>query len=545
MVSLVVNNGYKWEEKGSVHFKGYFTIQGSADDNVYRGRAACEFLESFTEFNTFIEGVKSLQGSFAIVIEKGDAIWMAVDIARSMPLFYSTDGQYVSDSAEHIRKIKNITREDVDRDSLVELYANYYVFGHKTLYSDIKQLDLGEVSEITTNGINVVRYFEHINKINEVSIPVLQTQIETASKHTFERLRAVIGNRPVVLSMSGGYDSRFVGCMLKNAGIEDVSCYTYGKTTSFEVIQSKKNAEALGYRWICVEMTDDLVARNLDEVGQAYFDSYSGHDFTAYMQNFTAVRKLEEDKWFKPGSVFITGLCGDMPTGEYVLPFSPEKVYSLESAADALYDLVFTRYNLEDRQRELWLESVKERLRELPLTIKDYHSWHQAIDCIYTGTCHVHWYMHMNSVHSFFGYEWLLPYWDKELLMAWYSVPSEYKVKQKMYEDWLMEVVCKPYGLDQKKIIGGYPKKGWKRSVQYFVGGVLNYCLLHLGIPFKRKGDFSNFAPLELELFKNIHTRSIINYRRSGMMQLLENYLIEQRYGSENLKYACKHVSNV
>ena len=88
-----------------------------------------------------------------------------------------------------------------------------------------------------------------------------------------------------------------------------------------------------------------------------------------------------------------------------------------------------------------------------------------------------------------------------------------------------MDVVCKPYGLDQKKTIGGYPKKGWKRTAQYLVGGVLNYCLLHIGIPFKRKGDFSNFAPLELELFKRIKTRSVINYRRSGMMQLLENYL--------------------
>lgn len=544
MISLVNNNGYKWTFTANVYFRGYFIIKDDNSLHVYCNEDACKKIEPLSSFKDFIEFLKKIEGCFSIVVEKEKTVWISTDRARSMPIYYSTDGKIISDSAENIRQYLAINKENVDRESLVELYANYYLFGHKTIYSEIKQLDLCEAAELSNIDINIIRYYEHISQIKLSDISELRKCIETASKHAFERIKVAIGNRPVVLSMSGGYDSRFVGCMLKNAGVKDVSCYTYGKASSFEVAQSKKNAEALGFRWTCVEMTDDLVSRNLDEIGQAYFNSYTGHDFTAYMQNFTAVRKLHEDGWFKPNSVFLTGLCGDMPTGEYALPFSSSKEYSLNTAADALYSLIFTRYDLEDYHKKKWIESIKKRLNELPIDICDYHSWHQAIDCIYTSSCHIHWYMHMNSVHSFFGYEWLLPYWDEELLMSWYAVPTEYKVKQKLYEDWLMEVVCKPYGLSQNKIIGGYVKKGWKRTAQYYVGGVLNYCMLHLGMPFKRKGDFSNFAPLELELFKNIKTRDCINYRRAGMMQLLENYLIEQRYGADNLRYACKHVKS-
>ena len=543
-MKLLLNEsfGYQWLTEGDISLKGYFQIDGS--DVVFKGLDGIKRLSQIDTFEKFVVFLKMLSGVFSIVIKKGPSVWAAVDIARSLPLFYSNDGDILSDSAECIREELNIKKEEVDINNLTELFANYYLFGHKTVYEDIQQLDLGEVAELSRSGIKIVKYFNHINDIDDKEETVLKRKISETANRSFKRIKAAIGNRPVVLSMSGGYDSRFVGCMLKNFGIEDVSCYTYGKASSFEVLQSKKNADALGYRWTCVEMTDDLVKRNLDEIGQSYLDSYTGHDFTAYMQNFAAVRKLHEEGWLKPNSVFLTGLCGDMPTGEYVLPYDSSKSYTLATAAQAVYDLIFNRYELQEPQKENWISEITEVLRNLPITIKDYHSWHQAIDCIYTSSCHVHWYMHMNSVHAFFGYEWLLPYWDKELLMAWYSVPSEYKVKQKMYEDWLMEEVCKPYGLNQKKTLVLYSQSRIKRKIQYSLGGIINYVLLHLGIPFKRQQDYNNFAPLEVELFKRINNHKIINYRRAGMMQLLDNYLIERRYGVENLKIVNKYLKS-
>lgn len=544
-VIISEGSGYKWFEKKGFYFKGYFIIESQNDCIVYDGNLALAKLQEIKSFDDFKRFLKKIIGSFSIIIKNGETIWAAVDIARSMPLFYTADEMLISDSAEQIRKELKVSKENVSIDNLTELYANYYLFGHKTVYGKIMQLDLGEAVEFSGTHVKSEKYYYHINQIDNASISELKSKITKASYNAFERIKMAIGNRPVVLSMSGGYDSRFVGCMLKNVGIEDVSCYTYGKSSSFEVIQSKKNAEALGYRWTCVEMTDDLVKKSFDKITLAYLDSYTGHDFTAYMQNFIAVRKLHEENWFKPNSVFITGLCGDMPTGEYVLEYDSEKEYSLDTVSEALYKLVFKRYNLDFVHKNKWISEIKEQLEALPIHIKNYHSWQQALDCIYTGTCHSHWYMHMNTAHSFFGYEWLLPYWDKELLMAWYSVPSEYKVKQKMYEDWLMEDVCKPYGLNQKKTMIAYSQNKTRRKLQYIIGGFINYFVLHLGIPFKRKQDYNNFAPLEVELFKNIKDHSNVNYRRAGMMQLLDNYLLERRYGSKNVKLANENLKAI
>lgn len=502
---------------------------------VYNGIEMCNLFHNISNLEQLLSLLTYYDGCYSCIIENKEYILAAVDISRSLPLYYSSNGFIISDSAEEIRKELGIAKDDVDDDKITELYANYFLFGHDTVYPQIKQLDLGEAIEISVSGIKTQKYYHHIAPVVDASVSVLKERLTKAAYNTFERIKIVIGDRPVVLSMSGGYDSRFVGCMLKNVGITDVSCYTYGKLDSFEVKQSKKNADALGFRWACAEMTDEDVKKTLDEVGQKYLDSYCGHDFTAYVQNFPAVRKLHEQGYFKPGSVFLTGLCGDMPTGYYLRPYDESFDYSIHTAAERLYELIFTRYNLLENHKKRWLKAIEKELESLPIEITDYQSWVSAVDCIYTGTCHNHWYMHMNSVHSFFGYEWLLPYWDRELLNAWYSIPAEKRFKQGLYQNWLLDDICAPYGIGQKKIICSYSKNRIKAKMQYVVGGLINIMLLNLGIPFRRKQDFNNFAPLAVELFRKLKNKKI-NYRRAGMMQLLENYLFEKRYGVRVIK---------
>ena len=307
-------------------------------------------------------------------------------------------------------------------------------------------------------------------------------------------------------------------------------------------MQSKKNAEALGFRWTCIEYTDDEVTRILDSIGENYFKSYTGHDFTAYIQNFPAVRKLHEDGWFKPDSVFITGLCGDMPTGNYIEPYKEGKEYTARTAAEYLYSLIFTRYTMPRDFRAKWLSEIEDKITNLSFNISDYQSWVSAVDCIYTGSCHSHWFMHMNTVHEFFGYEWLLPYWDAELLTTWYSIPAELKIHQALYEDWLLNDICKPYGIGTKKYRATYSNNRSIRKIKYVVGGVINYIVLRSGRVFRRKYDYNNFAPLEAELYSALPNKNTVTYRKAGVMFLLNQYLLQKRYGIEIMKKARKMV---
>lgn len=384
------------------------------------------------------------------------------------------------------------------------------------------------------NRIEVTKYFYHLNDVIDKSPEEIKKELTETAYNVFYRLKEVIAGRPVVLSMSGGYDSRFVGCMLKNVGIEDVSCYTYGRKDSFEVKQSRLNAEALGYRWKCVEMTDDAIKKIFDKKGLAFLDSFADHDVIPYTQNYPAVRQLHEDGWIKPNSVFITGLCGDMPTGEYVQPSDNKIKYDLNNAAIELYKLLFNSYKFSKDFEEKWICDMKQTLEKLPLRIKDYQSYVTAIDCIYTGTCHSRLYLQQNSVSSYYDYEYLLPYWDVELLQKWYSVPAKYRVNQKLYEDWLMGTICKPYGINQKKTVILYSSNKWKRRIQYTIGGILCFMFLNLGIPFRRKQDFNNFSVFELEAFIRLKSKRLVRYKKSGAVHMICHFIAENKYGVRN-----------
>lgn len=540
-VILIHNKGYKWHNKGDLYFKGY--IVDRETNNVYRDESAINLLQGIDSEKSLILFLEKVEGCFAIIINNVAFKAIAVDRARSMPLFYSENADVVSDSAEEVRNYLKIPKDGVDEDNYLALYAKTFIFGNSTVYSIIKQLDLGCIAYYKEDCFKVERYYYHYSgNIFDDDESVLIKKLEKVSDNAFERIKRIVGDRPVVLSMSGGYDSRYIACMLKRAGIEDVLCYTYGKRDSFEVKQSKKNAEALGYRWTCIEYSDEIINRTLDEIGKQYIDSYDFHDYTAYLQNFPAVRALDEKGWFKPNSIFMTGLCGDMPSGYYIPSFDQTIHYDNDYAANWLYESIYVRQLPDDVFKIKWIEQIKAELVSLKIKVHDYQSFVSALDAILTTTSHSHCFLHMNRTHEFFGYEWLIPFWDSELLTTWYSVPAELRYKQHLYENFLLDHVCSKYGIGQKKTVVGYSKNKAKRRLQYFAGGIINWILLHIGIPFKRKYDFNNWAPLELLLYKNLLSRKTVRYHKAGLVNLLTQYTLQRRYGVKNMIKAQKRI---
>lgn len=540
-IILKHSDGYKWASNNGVYFKGYLVVRETGE--VLKEEKAIGVLSKVCSQNDLQSLLLACEGVYAVVIENQGRVLFAVDRARSLPLFYDVKGSAISDSAEALREYLRIAPENVDSEFYKALYAKTYIYCHFTAYSQIRQLDLGELAEIKGEDISIKRYFIHkADKIIDATESYYIEELDAVSRKAFKRIKDVIGNRPVVLSMSGGYDSRYVACMLKIMGVDDVSCYTYGKKDSFEVKQSKKNAEALGFRWICVEHSDEIVNKTFDDLGKKYIDSFDTHDYIAYLQNFPAVRELHERGWFKPGSVFITGLCGDMPTGYYIPDYDEGIEYNNQYAVEWLYKTIYERQTIVGDFKSKWIQYCLKELDELDICVCDYQSFVTAIDVIYTTTCHAHCYLHMNRAHEFFGYEWLIPYWDSELLSLWYAIPAVLRRKQHIYEEFLLNYLCKDYGIGQKKTVVGYSNNRFKKKFQYLVGGTLNWLLLHIGVPFKRKFDFNNWAPLELLLYKNLKTKKTVVYQHAGLISLLTQYTLQKRYGASNMIKAKKEL---
>ena len=538
-IFLRKNDGYKWTELPEGCFRGY--LQPPGDPRPLRSEEAVRYLARAESFARFQELLKETDGCFAIVLRRKDgSVWAAVDAARSMPLYYSRDGRFLSDSGPAVREALRLPKESADPAALEELFHALFIAGPRTAYAEIAQLDAGQALERTPSGeLRTAYYYAHIQPIRDIGREEALELFQQVSDEAFDRIIAAIDGRPVVLSLSGGYDSRYIACMLKRRGVENVSCYTYGRKDSFETRQSEKVAKALGYRWACVEYTDERIMGILDNVGRDYTKANECYDYSSYFQNFPAVRFLHESGWIKPDSVFLTGLCNDMPTGYYEIALKAR--FSNRFSLGNFPEAVFPEGGLEklsEMARKAAVSTIEEQRRGLSLSPADnYQRFASSVDSLWTIRDHSRQFLHMNDVHAFFGYEWIIPCWSRKLLEFWYSLPLEYRLDQNLYEEWITTRVPAQYGVGQKKTIVSYTAfRGWERTKARIRLLLRRMVYLPLGITMREKQDFNNFEPLTVEMFRRLCQKSRIYFRNASLLPILTLYMMEQCYGSNCLK---------
>ncbi len=73
-------------------------------------------------------------------------------------------------------------------------------------------------------------------------------ELEALLWDVFRRLDKAIGDRPIVVPLSAGYDSRLVVSALHALGRRNVICFSYGKPGGFEITTAKAVAEKLNYK---------------------------------------------------------------------------------------------------------------------------------------------------------------------------------------------------------------------------------------------------------------------------------------------------------
>jgi asparagine synthetase B (glutamine-hydrolysing) len=193
--------------------------------------------------------------------------------------------------------------------------------------------------------------------------------------------------------------------------------------------------------------------------------------------------------------------------------------------------------------KDLKDEIIKD-LRQCSIKLENIQNYVTLKDCMETAGVHSRCFLHANRVHEFFGFEWILPLWDKDYLNFWYSLPMEYRINQNMYEEYLINNLFSKYGIAIKKIkavrAANQNKKKigkvFKKRIKYLLGGILTRISFTTKIPIKRKtADPNNFGAATVLLYKNISEKKLINYKKANFLHLLNIYILENRYGSSVL----------
>ena len=231
-----------------------------------------------------------------VIVRKDNKVWAASDRSRFFTLFYSINNGSFSISDNFYELIKNTKTSSINELSKFEFLSNAITCNKRTLIDEIKQIRPCDAIEYYNEKIQH-QYFHTVattkTEYFSDSFSVLKRKGYEVFEIARERLQNSLKNKKVLLPLSSGFDSRLIACWLKSSGIENVTCFTFGRMNAPEVETSKNIANKLNYKWINIEYNSSLIVNfEQDEYFHEYYKYLSRGTSMFYMQEYFAIREL-------------------------------------------------------------------------------------------------------------------------------------------------------------------------------------------------------------------------------------------------------------
>jgi len=439
VIARLILTSASWVASGGTRARGQaFDASGA----LLRAAQLAALFDSVPDAAGWATLAGSLNGCFAVIRVDGDSVRAAVDRLRTTPLFYAADERaiVVSDVADTVRSAA-LPRAPIDSLSASEFALTGYVTGARTLIDGLRQLPAGhclfhDAREQPATRLHPYYAFRH-RAARAESDDLSIDRLRGVHERVFRRLLADVGGRPVVVPLSGGYDSRLIGVMLRDLGYRDVLCYSYGVEGNWESRLSSELARYLGFRWTMVPYSADRWRRwAATEEFRAYFRTAGNLASTPHIQDWPAVYELRAQAALSDGAVFVPGHSGDFLAGSHIPKWFPargriERDELLRAIFDAHYSLWHWPQGEADRLRAEFARRIEQIVGEIrdgsPDQAADVFEWW---DCAERQAKFI-----VNSVRVYesLGFEWRLPLFDSELMDFWSEAPLDARVGRRLY----------------------------------------------------------------------------------------------------------------
>lgn len=439
MVIITDNKGSAWNDKKGIYTKGYLFDR---NNKLFKDHETVTYFEGTGDEAHFVRKLKDANGLFSVIIDNGEMVMAAVDRARSFRFFYTMKDNdiIICDSAETL--LEYAGRPEPDENALQNFLAAGYVTGSRTLISNIYQIRAGEYICYSKGRLSTDYYHTFIpSHIPDSPIPNLTDSILKSMDAMGERTSLLLKNRTAVIPLSSGFDSRFIASTLKHIGVNNAICFTYGRKDNYETGISKKVAEKLGYKWLFIEYNSDITEGYLeDPVFQEYYKYSAGYSAMFFMQEYFAVKHLH-DKGLIPGnSLFIPGHSGDVLAGGHLWEDINEKTNPARLAG-LIYD---KNYILNKPPRPVRKKLTADILENMPASIYPfavYQDWELK-------ERHAKFIINSANIYNFFGYEYIMPLWDLDLLDFFTLLPYRHRIFKNFYNSVLINHIFSRNGLN-------------------------------------------------------------------------------------------------
>jgi asparagine synthase (glutamine-hydrolysing) len=489
-VSLTHNKAFTWFKSDSLFFKGYFYV----DNTFYEKENAINYLSNIKENKDFKETLNSINGVFTIIISIRNTLYIASDITRSFPIFYTFQNEkiFLSDDILYLKNKFNIN--EFDKTSEIELKSSNHTYGKKTLLKKVFQVQPAQYLIIENNKIVENKFFFSyaIEKESSESYTILKNNTLNAFENSFKRFISSLNNRTVIIPLSGGFDSRLIAVMLKKNSYKKVVCYTYGRKDSFEIENSKKTAKELNFEWFFIEYSDKLTSNFLTTNDFKEYVHFAGKlSSMPNLQEYFAVKYLKENHLIPDNSIFVPGYAGDLLGGSQFLKVIPENLKHHE-ITDLILSTKFNNFPISKSKMEVLKIEINRKLIDFdenyiekkPSSVfEDYDLKEKIAKYIFNSA----------NFYTFFGFEHRFPFWDKELLDFFKLVPEKFKLNKILFDDVLINNYFKPYNVHFEKELQPSEKNISNQKIKEKIKPFLPTFIKQ---KFLQKNDWNNYKPI-------------------------------------------------
>ncbi|HCS86940.1 MAG TPA: hypothetical protein DIW30_00385 [Bacteroidales bacterium] len=444
MLEVAVNRA-RWQCAGDVWAIGYaYTDEGE----FVSGGALAKLFMTKTE-EELVRRLAECNGQFSVIVSNEMISLAAVSPSRLYPLYYRIAGERLMVSDNPYSLYQNGDKES--EEAVWEYDASGAPFSGKTLVRDVLQISPGHY--LRENGAQVA-YFHYEVKYKDLRTPTYEETRKTV-EDVFARIIQSCEGRQVVVPLSGGNDSRFILCMLRKAGYENVLCYTVGRLDSKECETAENVAKQLHYPIYHIDPTQ------AECLAMIHISKTSFTDYVRYVGNwgnwvwlfeYVALRWLQNRGLLSQNAIFIPGHSADSSAGSHLQKACvSENCQVEEMVSDILYDSFEYGHKNVKQQVERYLQGHLK---------KDVTPWSVYQAFIFENR-QAHNILNSSRVYIYFGYDIRLPYWDRKFLDIFRYLPYEGLRDCSFYRDFIRRYTFVPMGVDYAVPCG-------KRCVSYY-----------------------------------------------------------------------------
>ncbi len=459
---LTEQKSFIWQRRDNLCFIGYVFDESN---KYFDDERALELFSNAKNKEELKVLLNKINGVYSLVIKLKEGIVVCSSHMRYFPLFYTKINEKwtISDSCEKLVEIG--ANNQFSEISKLEYLKQGFVRDNRTLYSDIFSVQSGEIVLLNEKIHNEFYYFHPLTNFEIIEKSILKKRLKIVIDNVGLRLANSLKGKTPVLPLSGGYDSRLIAYMLKNAGFSDVICFSYGKPNPESEI-SEKVAKELGYKWLFVDYTK---IENLDGV----FNSEEFHNYAHYaangvsmpfLQEYPAIKELHERKLIPENSVFIPGHAGGFIAGS----FMGYHIFSDLSYDELAKNLFETNYNFASMS----ISEKKKIFKHIQIQVDKYNGKNRNLipytiaEGITQQERMTKFIINSSKVFNYFGYETRFPFWDYEIESFFRYLPYKHRLNKTLFKEVVESTCFKPNNILFKKELQPTASDYFKQNIK-------------------------------------------------------------------------------